>query len=119
MSAAVFDTNSLSTPVILITVCFSTVILISLAKDYLTSNNFVEKTILKNNENIETTFSYDDVQNKEVKDLSRKNITYFTHNKIPNCKIYLGVNNGGTPFRNISYSETDLVSDLIIKHMKE
>ena len=30
------------------------VILISLAKDYLTSNNFVEKTILKNNENIGT-----------------------------------------------------------------
>lgn len=95
------------------------VILISLAKDYLTSNNFVEKTILKNNENIETTFSYDDVQNKEVKDLSRKNITYFTHSKIPNCKIYLGVNNSGTPFRNISYSETDLVADLILKHMKE
>ena len=95
------------------------VILISLAKGYLTSNNFVEKTILKNNENIETTFSYDDVQNKEVKDLSRKNITYFTHNKIPNCKIYLGVNNRGIPFRNISYSETDLVADLILKHMKE
>jgi len=95
------------------------VILISLAKEYLTSNNFVEKTILKNNENIETTFSYDDVQNKDVKDLGRKNITYFTHNKIPDCKIYLGINNGGTPFRNISYSETDLVSDLIIKHMKE
>ena len=43
----------------------------------------------------------------------------YDNNKIPDCKIYLGVNNGGTPFRNISYSETDLVSDLIIKHMKE
>jgi len=84
------------------------IILISVAKGYLKSNNFKEVSKLKVNSNNVNTFSYNDVLEefkKEKKSLATKDIYFYQHDEISNCMIYQGRNNTGTPFGMIKYKE--------------
>jgi hypothetical protein len=84
------------------------IILISVAKDYLISNNFIKVSKLKINPHNIYTFGYDDVLEefkKEKKSLTTKDIYFYQHSEIHNCMIYQGRNNTGTPFGMIRYKE--------------
>jgi hypothetical protein len=103
------------------------IILISVAKSYLTSNNFIEVSKLKVNPNNINTFGYNDTLEefkKEKKSLATKDIYFYQHSEIHDCKIYQGRNNTGTPFGMIKYKENGndnfkeikIVSKLIKNH---
>ena len=95
------------------------IILISVGKDYLKSNNFVEVSKLKIDKNINTTFNFDNITNKEkVNVLANKDIDFYTNESLKNIKIYKGINRG-LMFAYIEKKEAKIVADLILKHMKE